>query len=258
VLGLVALGIFFVRSRTNWDRFVGAVDDTSGIVVTEVARSGGTRTVRGLRDPLSDDPVPLITQHGYDADAVRFEFEPFRALTPEMVARRAAQSLNAPETASFTFEDRTLYASGSAGHLWIEEARVRAAQLEDIQDYNDAALVDSDINRIQEIGEEMVGIPVRFEASEVDPIQDLSLDRIAQLATAGLDVGREAGLSVIIVVRGFSSPDGQTVVNEQLELARAQVAADALVKLGVPTERIVTDRGGVAQPEARAILRIVE
>ncbi|MCB0717504.1 MAG: hypothetical protein KDD65_03605 [Bacteroidetes bacterium] len=258
IVGAIALAAFLlIRSNARWTAFVSDVDEIPGIVVTETSRSAGVRTVRGLRDPLAADPAGQLATHGYDSTDVRFDFEAYRALTPAIISLRAARALDLPQTARLHFDHGTLYASGSAHRPWIEEARIRAAQLEEVDAYDDAALVDEDEKAILDISDRIMRMPVLFDTGSTD-VSPSSVDSLIALAGEGLRVAADAGIPATIVLRGFASADGNVDLNRRLQRARSAAVRAAFVQSGVPATAIVEEEGGIANPEVRAILRILD
>ena len=82
---LVALGIwsfFYVRSNRLWANYLAILKSEPGIVVTDAGRHFGKFYISGLRDPLAEDPVELMSQAKINPGRVRIHWELYQSLTP--------------------------------------------------------------------------------------------------------------------------------------------------------------------------------
>ena len=73
-----------------------AIAAMPGVVVTDFERDGRAIRIAGLRDRLAADPAGVAVSAGWSGDVVA-DFRPFLSLDDELVALRAAASLEPPE-----------------------------------------------------------------------------------------------------------------------------------------------------------------
>lgn len=258
VFGLGLLSFFYWQSRVKWNDLVDRVDAVPGIRVTETMRDGKYRIIRGLRDPLSNDPVQLVSSAGYDPARVRFEFEPIRAMAPTVVARRSAKLLNAPASVSFVVVDDTLFANGSADHRWLTSARARAVELDDVNAFVDAGVVDLDVRRLLDVSDEVSGKAIAFRAGSNLPESTEFVSGIVDEVQQALVDAQAAGLEAVAVVRGFASSEGSTELNALLQIQRANTIRQMLVDNGLSPNNVIVERGGIGQRKVEVVLRVVE
>ncbi|MFB3829292.1 MAG: OmpA family protein [Bryobacteraceae bacterium] len=93
---LVAVGLWVglsIRESRRWERYLAALSEEPGIVVTHQERRGGRFAISGLRDPLSRDPAQLLQSAGIPSDRVRLHWEPYLSLSPRFVALRELPEL---------------------------------------------------------------------------------------------------------------------------------------------------------------------
>lgn len=79
---------FAIRESRRWGRYLAALAQEPGIVITNQERRGGEFTISGLRDPLSRDPAQLLQSAGVPADKVSSHWEPYLSLSPRFMAMR--------------------------------------------------------------------------------------------------------------------------------------------------------------------------
>ena len=82
-----------IRESQRWRRYLAALAEEPGIVVTHQERSGGEFSISGLRDPLSRDPAQLLHSAGVPADKVSSHWEAYLSLAPRFVALRELPEL---------------------------------------------------------------------------------------------------------------------------------------------------------------------
>ncbi|WP_457651906.1 OmpA family protein [Rhodocaloribacter sp.] len=244
VLGVVvvALGVwlfFTIRERRWWNDYVARLDAEPGLVVTDAGRSGGAWYVRGLRDPLAADPAALRAGTPLRDAEVTERWEPYQALAPEILARRAALLLDAPPSVTFRVADGVLHASGTAPAAWIDAARARAALLPGVTGYDDAALV-PDESAFNSHIDALERQSLRFVVgtTRLAPGQEAALDSLAAEVRALFDDARKLGKTVRLQILGHTSADGPPAVNLRLSRQRAEAVRQTLVARGLPAEAL--------------------
>ncbi|WP_456425458.1 OmpA family protein [Rhodocaloribacter sp.] len=239
---VVVLGVwlfFTIRERQWWHDYVARLDAEPGIVVTDAGRSGGAWYVRGLRDPLAADPAALRAETPLrDAEVVEV-WEPYQALAPEILARRAARLLDAPPSVTFRMTDGVLHASGTAPAAWIEETRARAGLLPGVTGYDDAALAPDESafkSRIDAL--ERQGLRFIVGTTRLAPGQEAALNALAAEVRALFDDARALGKTVRLQILGHASADGPPAVNQRLSRQRAEAVRATLIARGLPAEAL--------------------
>ena len=239
---VVALGVWLfltIRERRWWDDYVARLDAEPGIVVTDAGRRGGAWYVRGLRDPLAADPAALRAGTPLRDAEVAEAWEPYQALAPAILARRAARLLDAPPTVTFRVEDGVLHAAGTAPAAWIEAARARAMLVPGISGYDDHALAPDETafrSRIDAL--ERQSLRFLTGTARLAPGQGAALDALAATVRALLDDARKLGKNVRLQILGHASADGLPAVNLRLSRQRAEAVRSALLARGLPAEAL--------------------
>ena len=93
---LIAVAIWAgisIRESQRWRRYLAALAEEPGIVVTHQERRGGEFSISGLRDPLSRDPAQLLRPIGIPLQRVSSHWEPYLSLSPRFVALRELTEL---------------------------------------------------------------------------------------------------------------------------------------------------------------------
>lgn len=141
LLGLIAwLGWSYWQDRAMRAGLGRALDGQPGIVVMDIAAHDGVYRVRGLRDPLSVDPVARVAAQGIDPARVAFEWRPYRSLEAEVVALRVQRILTPPPGVELSLVDGVLSARGIADEAWRNRAATIATSLPGVDAYDDSGL----------------------------------------------------------------------------------------------------------------------
>jgi outer membrane protein OmpA-like peptidoglycan-associated protein len=132
VLLLTAGGVWeFARWQDagRFDDYLARLRSSPGVVITQVERRDGKYEVSGLRDPLADDPRPLMKHADIDPARVIFHWSPYQALDPQIVLKRLREWLNPPTGVEFSIDGDRIVARGAAPSAWLERARMAAQML---------------------------------------------------------------------------------------------------------------------------------
>lgn len=151
MLGLAAWLFVTLREHWHWSQYVQQLRAEPGIVVTYAEKDGGKFIVSGLRDPLAADPLQLLATVALPGERVVSRWEPYQAFYPAFVLNRAKQILRPPETVALRLQDGTLYASGSASHAWIADARQLSRLLPGVVHWQEDGLIDTDVEDLEAI-----------------------------------------------------------------------------------------------------------
>jgi outer membrane protein OmpA-like peptidoglycan-associated protein len=92
----VALAIWVgisIREGHRWQRYLAALGEEPGIVVTHQERHGTRFSISGLRDPLARDPVEALHSVGIPAAKVSSNWHAYQSLSPRFVAMRELPGL---------------------------------------------------------------------------------------------------------------------------------------------------------------------
>ena len=212
--------------------------------MTDVDRTGRDVVVRGLRDPLADDPERVLDELDLEDSGIHPDFGPYVSLDDAMVDARARRVLRPPKTVSLEIEDGVLTASGRADARWIDRSRRLAPALPGVGDYRDDGLEVLDgaeaerIRRIEGLREEIENRVVDFDvsSSELGEEARIDLEPIAEQIMELTRLAGETDRSVTIIVVGNADPSGSPDLNARLRRRRAEAVVASLIRLGVAEE----------------------
>ncbi len=241
VLGALGFWIFTsVRSNLRWKDYLARLDAAPGLVVTESGRAGGRWLVKGLRDPLAQDPAAILAQTPLRPEAVRGLWQPYQALDSAIVVQRAARLLAPPPSVTFGYVEGTLTATGVAPGSWVEEARQRARFVSGVDAYDDAALTNAAVQRFRDLSGAVERQALRFigGSTRLAPGQDAALDALMADLQQLQAAAAEAGLGYRLQILGHVSTEGDPSSNAFISRQRAEAVRRALAGRGLPLENV--------------------
>ena len=219
LLAVLVFGFFWIRDRRRWNAYVEKLRSEPGIVVTDQGTQGGKYFVSGLRDPLARDSKVVMQGTGVAEDSVVERWQPFQALTPDLVLARAKKTLEPPSSVRLAVHDGTMEATGFGPHAWVVETRRIARLLPGVNQFDDSKLFDTE--RI-----ENPLLLFELNQTQLKPNQE---DKLQHLVS---DISRLQLLAgdklVHLEIRGRTDGSGDEVLNTPLSQGRANTVAEFL------------------------------
>ncbi|MBX3237581.1 MAG: OmpA family protein [Nitrospiraceae bacterium] len=221
-------GLSSYREREQWHSYLDRLAAEPGLIVTATDSESGRFTLRGLRDPLAADPLPLLAESGLAADRVIQTWSPFYALDPALILKRTRHLLQPPPTVRFTLEESRLVAAGSAPIEWIQRSRSLAPVIPGLMAYDDGPLVSGSITGL---AQDLRDTRILFEVGGGRILSPQQLDEIGRLSEIlrRLDsLARISNHTVSVSIVGQSDALGTTDYNRRLSQLRARTVREAL------------------------------
>jgi len=130
--------------KAHWQGYIEQLRSQPGVVITNVLEKDGVYTLSGLRDPLSVQPASLLSDFQLHVAQARYQFQTYYALEPSFVLQRAIKILQPPSTVTLKLQKETLFISGSAPSIWIEESKKKALWVAGIESVDISQLSESE------------------------------------------------------------------------------------------------------------------
>ena len=259
-LVLVALGWWLVPralERRRVERWVADLRAEPGVVVGSTARADGRFIVSGLRDPLARDPARLLAGRGIDSTRITAHWEPYVALRPEFVLRRATGALRPPPEVQLAMRGDTLVATGVASIQWLAEARRLAAALGGIAAVDASGVRDSVDVALRARADSLEARAITFGLGESVPFGSVRrmVDTMAVALRRVLDEAAAAGRVASVEVWASTDSVGTEATNAALRASRAWTLRGMLVTRGVPPA-VLTINSDSALGGRQAALRV--
>jgi len=263
VLVLAAVGwcaVPRVLEQRRFDRYLGQLRQEPGVVVGSTGRSDGRFVVTGLRDPLARDPKALAAAAGFDSARIADKWEPYIALRPEFVVRRAQALLSPPGTVTLRLAGDTLVPGGVASAAWRAEAQRFALAVPGVGHLRLTELRDSAEVALRATADSIEAIAFDYPLGGASPIaeQVARVDSLALRLRAFLgDATRGARVARIELI-GSADSVGTEETNAVLRRARAQRMRSALEARGVTVQSLVAgiDTSDATRTQRKVRLRI--
>lgn len=122
-----------------------ALVEAPGVVVTDRRIEDNRLIVRGLHDPLTEQPAAILQRAGLTPGDYSLSFQAFQSTHPSAAQRRAAQRLAPPPGVTLSLDDQgVLKASGGASSDWVEKASLLATTVPGITAFDAQGVTDRD------------------------------------------------------------------------------------------------------------------
>ncbi len=245
---LVVLGWWIfdsLRDARRWNEYLRLLAAEPGLVVVSAERGWGKHSLVGLRDPLSNDPMEILSSKtDIDPTTVTSRWEPYQALLPKFIVMRAKSLLQPPPEVTLSFENGILYAKGPMSAEWLADSSRLAKSLPGVSVLQRGESLESVLERVRGPIE---GTRVKFASNQSDPLpgEEAKLDALAlqlqEVAAASMRAVHPARLQV----DGYADPTGTEAGNMTLSENRAKKIREILIpKIGSPPLEIVATGHG--------------
>jgi outer membrane protein OmpA-like peptidoglycan-associated protein len=238
-------------NHRHWTALVARIESEQGILLTTAKEEDGRYYLAGFRDPLAGDIEAIISHCGLTPERIQSRWQPFFALDPDTVIKRATLILQPPPTVQLTLANGALRVRGIASHRWIKRLRDQASAIPGIQGYDDSGLIDSEMSELRTAIAALERQRIYFAPGKarLDEVQSPGMDATVTYLEKIQDFHRSMGISVRIVVIGQTDPSGRWASNLELSRRRAQAVMSYLVQHHIdPTN--MHSVGSTTQPAA--------
>ena len=241
---LAALAFFGYRgwlAERQLEQFSAALQATPGIHLTEISRDDGIVKVRGLRDPLAASIAEVASDLDIPIDTVAADMRPFQSLEPALIEARARQMFGTVDTVQFRLDDDVLVVTGSAGPDWLNDVRLRYAQLAGVSAIDTRGVANSAVDGLRQRVAELDNKAFFFD----EGVEFVAGHREALLAHADALAGlnesaQRSGFELLVTVSGATDSIGTIESNRLLARQRAAVLGAVLADAGLAVADIET------------------
>ncbi len=255
----IALGIwsfFSFREQLRWNAYLEKLNFQPGIVVIQAKKGYGKIFISGMRDPLSTDPYLLMQQANINPKTVISQWQPYVSLEPQIIAKRAAELLQAPKTVSLRVDQNgVLYATGNAARQWILEAKTSWRFIPGITQYIDKNLLELELQELQLYKQRIEQNQLLFieGTTEFFPGEGNKLPDIVFAIKKLSSVAKSLDKDVRFEITGHTNITGTEQRNMILSQARASKIIAYLNSQGINTTNFTTVGVGSSQPLNREL-----
>ncbi|HSF30230.1 MAG TPA: OmpA family protein [Candidatus Tectomicrobia bacterium] len=235
---LSALGFWvasWLEERQRWTSLLATLRAEPGIVLTTAEKQGGKYVLSGLRDPLAVDPQHVLQQAQLDLARVSSRWEPYHALHPAFVFRRANALLAPPDTVRLSLADGVLQATGTASHGWIVEAERLAPLIPGVLEFRRDQLVDTTLAELAAVKRQIEQVSLHFRqgTTQFSAAEEEAFKRLSAAMLRLSELAQAAHAHLHIDILGHADTTGREAKNLLLSQARAERVLADLVAQGL-------------------------
>ena len=126
LLLLILAGVGYWR-YDNWrfqqraEHYLQALQQTAGVIITSHSYDGKKLLIKGLYDPLTQNPQQRSAQFGLKPQQISSQWQTYQSLEPFFVEQRLTRLLQPPNTVSLHVSDNALILAGAASKSWLKQ-----------------------------------------------------------------------------------------------------------------------------------------
>ncbi|HPV73899.1 MAG TPA: hypothetical protein PLX31_03340 [Gemmatimonadaceae bacterium] len=229
-----------VMEQRRFDGYLDQLRREPGVVVGSAGRADGRFVLTGLRDPLARDPIALAAAAGIDSARLSAKWEPYIALRPEFVVRRAQALLHPSPRTTLRLAGDTLVPGGVASAAWRAEAQRFALAVPGVGALRLTELSDSAEVALRATADSIETITFDYPRGGTTPViaQAERIDSLATRLRRFLDDAARGERAARIELIGLADSVGTEEANVALRRARADRMRSALQARGVTVQSL--------------------
>jgi hypothetical protein len=232
---LIGLGVWggwrAYDHHRHWMALVERLQSEQGIFLTTAGKTRGGYFISGFRDPLAEDIEKIISDCGLTPDSIRSRWQPFFALDPAIVIKRATLILHPPPDVELSLSNGALKVRGIASHGWIMRFREQSSAIPGIQGYDATGLIDRELSELRAATTALEKHRIYFSpgSARLDESQTAEMDRLLATLEKIQSLYKSMARTVRIAVIGQTDPAGRWAFNLELSRKRAQAVMSWLI-----------------------------
>jgi len=229
-----------VMEQRRFDGYLDQLRREPGVVVGSAGRVDGRFVLTGLRDPLARDPIALAAAAGIDSARLSAKWEPYIALRPEFVVRRAEALLHPSPRTTLRLAGDTLVPGGVASAAWRAEAQRLALAVPGVGALRLTELSDSAEVALRATADSIETITFDYPRGGTTPViaQAERIDSLATRLRRFLDDAARGERTARVELIGLADSVGTEEANVALRRARADRMRSALQARGVTMQSL--------------------
>ena len=229
-----------VMEQRRFDGYLDQLRREPGVVVGSAGRADGRFVLTGLRDPLARDPIALAAAAGIDSARLSAKWEPYIALRPEFVVRRAQALLHPSPRTTLRLAGDTLVPGGVASAAWRAEAQRFALAVPGVGALRLTELSDSAEVALRATADSIETITFDYPRGGTTPViaQAERIDSLATRLRRFLDDAARGERTARVELIGLADSVGTEEANVALRRARADRMRSALQARGVTMQSL--------------------
>ncbi|MFM9958422.1 MAG: OmpA family protein [Phycisphaerales bacterium] len=256
-------------TRSQFDKFVDAVESQPGILVTRTEKVDGVWNVYGLRDPFARDPAEFLNrpeqtpqERGATAQTdvpsfsrlgpanVRLLMEQHQSSEPGFVLFKAKTVLRPPQGVSLAFDGGVLTAMGSTANKWLAFARARALLIPGVTQFNEDRVTNTTLPSLQALKQKIEAKKPRFivNTTDLSPGQDAMFRELVRDIKELVKIAEEQDVQLRVELVGHTDGTGAEAKNMRLSKQRSDQVAAVLVTAGVNADYLTPLGVGATDP----------
>jgi len=233
----------------RWSEMAANLGNQPGFTITSLGREHGRFVIRGLRDPLSPDPIQFVNAAKLNPSQAEFHWRPYYALDDTLIQQRAIAALSPSPGVSLTVKDGILHLDGHPSLKWVSELSSRALLIPGIRAVDlgrftpEQIAFDEAKNKVQS---EIIKFPLgsaTLSSAEVAHLRSL-VPSLTQLITASSALHTRLSLEIV----GHSDATGAEATNQNLSQRRADRIELLLVEAGISASALHAKGVATAEP----------
>lgn len=251
LLAAIAAWAFFTwRENRRWENYLNTLRAQPGVIIADQGKRDGKFFITGFRDPLAADPATILKeQTPINPNDVVSNWQLQKSSHPQLALANARSLLEPPPGVELKLDQGKLSAEGVAPHQWVADARKWARAIPGVIEFDDAKLIDKDLDELRRQVERQV---VRFvvstdqlAAGQNQVVSDLT-DQIQQLIALAPPAGRAVRIEIV----GHTDTEGDENTNQRLSDERAARILSMITVSGVSKD-IFFIRGAASKEPVR-------
>jgi outer membrane protein OmpA-like peptidoglycan-associated protein len=230
-----------IKSRIRWSSFLSEVETIPSVIITDKGRKEGKYFVKGLRDPMTSDPMSRLGQFNLDIEEVKSQWTFYQSLLPQFILERAHRILAPPTSVRLEFKQGVLIATGRASSQWKKEATILVRSIIGVKRFHQTGTTDLDAQDFHNLLGQLLKQRFLFivGSDKLLPGQEENLDSFINNMGALLEVADKLNSPIKIVIMGHTDTSGPDVLNKKIRIARSRALLNILKSKGIAIEYFI-------------------
>jgi OOP family OmpA-OmpF porin len=234
----------------SWEALLAQLHKEPGYRITGSQAQAGRYVLEGRKDPLARDLKDIAGEDIYTKLGLQTAWEPYLSIEPEIVLKRAVQTLDIPATVTPQLVGERLVLTGQADQRWVAKVSAWPEAIVGI-DTIDATRVkplDADRQAYAAAARAIHAVVFYFASAQAslppDPSFLAAIERVRdqyhRLSAKAAAIGQRFRIQVI----GYTDHRGDPQRNRELQQERALFILERLVQAGIPRATLVVGAAG--------------